>query len=150
MGVPRLQKRYPFPLFIPFLPFRVFRDSDNNLPFKLFLLCFVDSDNGCNQISTEPFTEWFNSIRDITVKKRIEARLFSFKSGNFGDHKPVGNGVWELRLDFGAGYRIYYGQVDRTVVLLLCGGDKSSQSRDTERAKNYWKEYKERYDDKNI
>lgn len=93
----------------------------------------------------EPFTRWFNSIRDATVRRRIQARLIAIEAGNFGDRKSVGDGVWELRLAFGPGYRIYYGEVDNTVVLLLCGGDKSSQGRDIERAKIYWKEYKERY-----
>ena len=93
----------------------------------------------------EPFTRWFLSIRDTSIRRRIQARLTSVRTGNLGDHRSVGGGVWELRLDFGPGYRIYYGEVDNTVVLLLCGGDKSSQRRDIERAKNYWKEYKERH-----
>ena len=92
----------------------------------------------------EPFTRWFLSIRDISIRRRIQARLTSVRDGNLGDHRSVGGGVWELRLDFGAGYRIYFGQVDTTIILLLCGGDKSSQQRDIERAKNYWIEYKER------
>ena len=92
----------------------------------------------------EPFTRWFLSIRDRRVRERIQARLTSVRAGNFGNRKSVGDGVWELRLAFGPGYRIYYGEVDNTIVLLLCGGDKSSQRRDIERAKNYWKEYKER------
>ncbi len=91
----------------------------------------------------EPFTRWFRSIRDTTVRHRIQARIISIETGNFGDRKSVGAGVWELRLDFGPGYRIYYGEVDNTIVLLLCAGDKSSQERDIERAKDYWKEYKE-------
>ena len=93
----------------------------------------------------EPFTEWFLSIRDTSIRRRIQSRLIAIETGNLGDRKSVGEGVWELRLDFGPGYRIYYGEVDNTVVLLLCGGDKSSQRRDIERAKNYWKEYKERH-----
>ena len=93
----------------------------------------------------EPFTRWFRSIRDTSMRRRIQARLIAIETGNLGDRKSVGDAVWELRLDFGPGYRIYYGEVDNTVVLLLCGGDKSSQKRDIERAKNYWKEYKERH-----
>ena len=92
----------------------------------------------------EPFTDWLSSIRDKRVRERIQARLLVIETGNFGDRKSVGDGVSELRLDFGPGYRVYYGEVDNIIVLLLCGGDKSSQSRDIERAKNYWKEYKER------
>lgn len=93
----------------------------------------------------EPFTKWFLSIRDTRSRERIQARLTSVRTGNFGDHKAVGGGVRELRLNFGAGYRIYFGEVDDTIVLLLCGGDKSSQKRDIELAKNYWNEYKERH-----
>ena len=92
----------------------------------------------------KPFTRWFLSIRDRRVRERIQARLTSVRAGNFGDRKSVGDGVWELRLAFGPGYRIYYGEAGNTIVLILCGGDKSSQKRDIERAKNYWKEYKER------
>lgn len=91
----------------------------------------------------EPFAEWFESIQDTKTQTRIEARLNSMKYGNFGDYQSVGDGVFELRLHFGAGYRIYFGVVDNTIVLLLCGGDKSSQARDIVRAKVYWLEYKE-------
>ena len=93
---------------------------------------------------TVPFTEWFNSIKDTKVIDRIQARLDTLETGSFGKYRSVGDGVWELKLDIGPGYRIYYGQVDKTIVLLLCGGDKSSQNRDIEMAINYWKEYKER------
>ena len=93
----------------------------------------------------EPFREWLLSVRDTSIRRRIQARLIAIETGNLGDYRSVGDGVWELRLDFGPGYRIYYGEVDNTVVLLLCGGDKSSQRRDIERAKNYWREYKERH-----
>ena len=91
-----------------------------------------------------PFTEWFESLRDRNVRNRIDVRLQSVEYGNFGDVRSVGGGVQELRLHFGAGYRIYFGEVGNTVVLLLCGGDKSSQPRDIERAKTYWREYKEK------
>lgn len=89
-----------------------------------------------------PFTEWFDSIRDKRAQTRIEARLILLESGNFGDYRSVG-GVFELRIHVGAGYRVYFGEVDRTIVLLLCGGDKSSQTRDIARAKTFWREYKE-------
>ena len=91
----------------------------------------------------EPFTEWLNSIRDQKTQRRIRTRLAALKLGNFGDYKSVGAGVFELRFRFGVGYRIYFAEVDNTVVLLLCGGDKSSQTRDIERAKAYWLAYKE-------
>lgn len=90
-----------------------------------------------------PYTEWFRTIRNKTTRNRIRARLTAVASGNLGDCGPVGEGVSELRLNFGPGYRIYFGEADNTIVLLLCGGDKSSQRRDIRRAKTYWQEYKE-------
>ena len=91
----------------------------------------------------EPFAEWFNTIRDTQTRTRIQRRLVRLEAGNFGDYHVIGNGVFELRLHFGAGYRIYFSKPDNIRVLVLCGGDKSTQSRDIERAKNYWLEYKE-------
>ena len=90
-----------------------------------------------------PFIEWLKSLQDVRTRKRIQNRVARIESGNLGDHKPVGDGVFELRLHFGPGYRIYFGGVDNTIILLLCGGDKSSQSGDIDRAKAYWQEYKE-------
>ena len=90
-----------------------------------------------------PYIEWFESIRDLKTRTRIQDRIDRIESGNLGDHKSVGNGVSELLFKFGPGYRIYFGQVGNTIVLLLCGGDKSSQNRDIRRAKAYWQEYKE-------
>ena len=90
----------------------------------------------------EPFNEWLDSIRDTSTQDRIQARLARLEDGNLGDCQSVGEGVFELRIHFGAGYRIYFGQVGSTVVLLLCGGAKSSQTRDIDRAKTYWLEYK--------
>ena len=95
------------------------------------------------QNGREPFTEWFNTIEDTRTQTRIRGRLDRLESGNFGDCESVGDGVFELRFHFGPGYRIYFGEIDRTIVLLLCGGDKSSQTRDIARAKIYWREYKE-------
>lgn len=91
----------------------------------------------------QPFTEWFESIRDKNTQNRIDKRLERLEDGNFGDCQPVGGGVFELRLHFGPGYRIYFGQISNSFVLLLCGGDKASQARDIELAKTYWREYKE-------
>ena len=93
----------------------------------------------------EPFTEWLASIRDIRTQARIQARLERLEDGNLGDYQTVGEGVIELRIHFGPGYRIYFGQIDNTVILLLSGGDKQSQKRDIEQAKTYWQEYKREY-----
>ena len=90
-----------------------------------------------------PFTEWLKSLRDQRARKQIQTRLDRLETGNLGDYRSVGDGVFEIRLQFGPGYRVYFGEVDHTIILLLCGGDKSSQVRDIERAKAYWREYKE-------
>ena len=91
----------------------------------------------------EPFTQWFESIPDLKTRTRIQARIDHIESGNLGDHSSLGGGISELRLQFGSGYRVYFGQIGNTIVLLLCGGDESSQERDISRAKAYWQECKE-------
>lgn len=91
----------------------------------------------------EPFMEWYDSLRDPKTQNRIDRRLERVETGNLGEYKSVGDGVFELILDFGPGYRIYFGEVDNIIVLLLCGGGKNSQNRDIERAKQYWLQYKE-------
>jgi len=90
-----------------------------------------------------PFTEWLDALRDRQARARIRTRLERVAMGNFGDRRSVGGGVWELRFTFGPGYRVYYGIDGDTVVLLLCGGDKSTQAADISRAKKYWAEYSE-------
>ena len=84
---------------------------------------------------TKTFMEWRAGLRDNAARKRIGARIDRLSFGNFGDVKPVGEGVSELRLDFGPGYRIYFVQRGDVLVILLCGGDKSSQVRDIAKAK---------------
>lgn len=90
-----------------------------------------------------PYRLWFNSLRDIRTKERIQARLLRIEVGNLGDHRFVGDGVYELKLGFGAGYRIYFGLDGDVLILLLLGGDKSSQKRDIQMAKTFWREYLE-------
>jgi putative addiction module killer protein len=89
----------------------------------------------------EPFTEWLYGLRDVMGRKRILARVSRLQQGNYGDCEPVGEGVSELRMFFGSGYRVYFGEQDNNIVVLLHGGDKGSQSKDIEQAKIYWKEY---------
>lgn len=92
----------------------------------------------------EPFSEWLFGLRDKAGRKRIEARIARIAQGNYGDVRPVGAGVLELRMFFGPGYRVYFGEDGENIVILLCGGDKSSQERDIEQAKVYWEDYEER------
>jgi putative addiction module killer protein len=91
-----------------------------------------------------PFVTWLNKIKDFTVRSRIERRLERIELGNYGDFKAIGDGIYELRLAFGSGYRIYFAETEETIVLLLCGGDKSTQSKDIELAKYFWQEFKGR------
>jgi len=92
----------------------------------------------------EPFSEWLNGLRDKMAQARIRLRLRQVEAGSLGDCEPVGEGVLELRVHAGAGYRVYCGRHGKTVVLLLCGGDKASQVRDIEQAKQLWTEWKRR------
>ena len=89
-----------------------------------------------------PFDEWFNSLRDIKAKYRVELRINRLELGNLGDYRSVGEGVCELRIDYGPGYRVYFGQIGTTIVLLLCGGDKSTQNKDIDKAIEYWIDYR--------
>ena len=91
-----------------------------------------------------PFTEWLDALRDLRGRDKIRSRLDRVQLGNLGDHASVGEGVEELRIDHGPGYRVYFGQAGTKVVLLLCGGDKSTQTQDILKAKSYWKDYKKR------
>ncbi|MBI4985337.1 MAG: type II toxin-antitoxin system RelE/ParE family toxin [Rhodocyclales bacterium] len=91
-----------------------------------------------------PVTEWLAGLRDVRARAQIEIRLRSVMAGNFGDCKAVGEGVTELRVDMGAGYRAYFGRHAQSLVILLCGGDKSSQQADIKRAKGYWADWKRR------
>ncbi len=91
-----------------------------------------------------PLSEWLDRLRDGHARARIVARIDRLRVGLFGDWKAVGGGVCELRIDYGPGYRVYYGQDGNTLVLLLCGGDKRTQAGDIRRAHDYWKDYKSR------
>lgn len=84
---------------------------------------------------TDAYQKWFESLRDINARLRIAARIRRVSLGNLGDVKPVGEGVHELRITYGPGYRVYFIQHGDTVIVLLAGGDKSTQKRDIERAK---------------
>lgn len=90
---------------------------------------------------TEPFTAWFEGLRDPSVRRRILVRLRRVEQGNYGDYRSLQDGVYELRFPFGPGYRVYFGEDGDTVVVILGGGDKRTQNRDIDKAKACWKEY---------
>jgi putative addiction module killer protein len=91
-----------------------------------------------------PFVEWLHSLRDTKAKTNINKRLDRVSLGNLGDYRSLGEGVCELRIDYGPGYRVYFGQIGSTIVLLLCGGAKSTQEQDIRRAIEYWTDYRRR------
>jgi putative addiction module killer protein len=91
-----------------------------------------------------PFREWMQRLGDVNAQARIAARIDRMAAGLRGDWKSVGGGVFELRVDYGPGYRVYCGQVGTTLVLLLLGGDKRTQQQDIEAAHGYWQDYKTR------
>ena len=91
-----------------------------------------------------PFESWIKKLKDYQAAAIIKVRLRRVQLGNLGDSKSVGEGVHELRINFGPGYRIYYGRIDHKVILLLCGGNKSSQERDISIAKDYLEDFLER------
>src|SRR5579871_641563 len=85
-----------------------------------------------------PYLLWFDSLKDLRARQKIEARLGRVRLGNFGNCRAVGDGVLELKIDFGPGYRVYFAQDGRDIVIILCGGDKQSQARDIRDARIYW------------
>lgn len=91
----------------------------------------------------EPFAEWLDSLKDRKTRSRIITRLDRLEVGNPGDNRHLEEGVYELRLHFGPGYRVYYGEDGPIIIILLIGGDKSTQSNDIKKAKALWKNYKE-------
>lgn len=90
-----------------------------------------------------PYTEWFRSLRDQRARQKIQARLGRVRLGNFGHCDTVGDGVSELKLNYGPGYRVYFGRHGAEIVILLCGGDKNTQDADIKKAKACWAKYKQ-------
>lgn len=95
-----------------------------------------------NENGKEPFTEWVNAFSTKT-RNRIYDRINRVERGNFGDHKHIEGNIFELRFFFDGGLRVYFGKDEEKIILLLCGGDKSNQKRDIEKAKEYWRQYHE-------
>lgn len=92
-----------------------------------------------------PYQEWLDGLYDRQLRLIVVRRINRMRSGNFGDHRALGNGLFELRIHDGPGLRIYYGRVGNRVVIVLSGGDKSRQLKDIHRAHEYWRDYKERF-----
>jgi len=96
-----------------------------------------------DELGKKPFRDWFLALRDRMAAVRIRARLTRVRAGNFGAVRNVGEGVMELKIDYGPGYRVYYAIDAGTIVLLLCGGDKRTQQRDIQTAQRFWKNHQE-------
>ena len=90
------------------------------------------------------YLDWIRKVRDVTARIAIDRRVNRIELGNFGDHKFCRDGVWELRIDVGPGYRVYYAVTGSEIVLLLCGGDKRTQSTDIDLACKYWQDWQRR------
>jgi putative addiction module killer protein len=97
-----------------------------------------------SQDAKDVYLEWYRKLRDMKARIAIDRRVNRIELGNFGDHKFCRDGVWELRIDVGQGYRIYYAVTGNQVVLLLCGGDKRSQDADISRACECWQDWQRR------
>jgi putative addiction module killer protein len=93
-----------------------------------------------------PFREWLDALRDINGRAKIRVRLDRARLGNLGDHKYLENGVWEMRIDCGPGYRVYFGKDGDRLILLLIGGDKDTQRKDLSTAVSYHKDHSARKD----
>ncbi len=88
-----------------------------------------------------PFIEWLESLKDKSIRFRIKERLDRVCLGNFGDYKKLSGNISELRFNFSSGHRIYFAEDGNEIILLLCGGDKSTQKKDIKKAKEYWQDY---------
>lgn len=92
-----------------------------------------------DESGNEPFSQWLGSLTDTKGRLRIMKRIDRLENGNYGDCEPIGDGLSELRMFFGPGYRAYFGEKEGKIIILLCGGDKDTQSRDIKAAKEYWR-----------
>ena len=90
----------------------------------------------------KPFKEWLDNLKDIIARQKIRIRLDRVRLGNLGKNQSIGDGVFELKIDYGPGYRVYYALDGKRVILLLLGGDKASQSKDIALAGKYWQDHK--------
>jgi len=100
-------------------------------------------DHYLTETGRNPFAQWYDGLRERKVKQAIDRRLNRMALGNFGDCKPCRDGVWEMRIDFGPGFRVYYARHGQAVVLLLAGGDKRTQQADISTACEYWQQFQQ-------
>jgi putative addiction module killer protein len=107
-----------------------------------YILKVYETRNG-----VQPLMDWLRHLKDQKARTAIRMRLDRMKLGNFGYCEPVGEGVSEMKIDLGPGYRVYFGTIGRAVVLLLCGGDKKSQNKDIRHALDYFRDHKQREKD---
>jgi putative addiction module killer protein len=101
----------------------------------------------CRVNGKEPFVDWLKSLDKIT-KRIIENRVVRLLIGNYGDHKRINRDIFELRVATGPGYRVYFAEENNEIIILLCGGDKSTQSKDIEKATNYYNIYRSNKNEK--
>ena len=106
------------------------------IPREIEVRVYETTDGRC------PFNDWLARLRDFRAIEKIDARIARLRAGHFGDCKPVGEAVLELRVHYGPGYRVYFARQGRAIVLLLCAGHKATQPRDIARAKRYWREHR--------
>ena len=92
-----------------------------------------------------PFKEWLEALSDVSGRAKIRIRLDRARLGNLGDHKPVDEGIWEFRIDYGPGYRVYFAKDGNRLILLLIGGDKDTQRRDIAQATGYLQDHRRRH-----
>lgn len=97
-------------------------------------------------VGVEPYSEYVDSLADRQGAAKIRVRVTRAEMGNLGDHRSVGQGVVELKIDFGPGYRVYVGLQGDEAIVLLCAGDKDSQQKDIAKAKGHWEDYRRNYE----
>ena len=90
------------------------------------------------------YQAWLDDLKDMRARVAIQRRVDRLAAGNYGDHEFCRDGIWVLRIDVGAGYRVYYARAGRTILLMVCGGDKRTQAADIKRAVTFWDDYQRR------
>lgn len=110
--------------------------TESIFPFEVD---YYKTENG-----TAPFKEWLEALRDVNGRAKNRIRIDRVRLGNLGDHKHIEQGVWELRIDYGPGYRVYFAREDNRLILLLIGGDKDSQKRDIAQATSNLQDHRRR------